>query len=152
MSTTEDRGELFVYELGYLLLPSIPEDKLPEAVETLKKIITKAGGKELDSETPYLRELAYSMSKTVGASKYVVNNAYIGWMKFEIEPGQVEGVSSGVKGLAEVLRHLLIKAPRETSFTFAKAREAAMKKAEAESAPEVEEEAVVDDVVSEEDN
>lgn len=153
MSTTEDREqEQVVYELGYLLLPSIPEDKLPEAVETLKKIIAKEGGKELDSEDPYLRELAYSMSKTVGASKYVVNEAYIGWVKFEAEPGLVEAISTNVKDMSEVLRHLLIKAPRETTFTFAKAREAAMKKEEAENAPEIETEAEVDEVKKEEDN
>jgi ribosomal protein S6 len=125
MSTTEDRqGNLGVYELGYLILPSIPEDKLPEVVSSIKEIITKEGGSEIASEMPFLHPLAYSMSKEVGSSKYVVNNAYIGWIKFETESSSIESIQEKVKAMSEVLRFLLIKAPRETTFTFAKMREA----------------------------
>jgi ribosomal protein S6 len=128
MSTTEDR-ELVVYELGYLLLPSIPEDKLGDAVDTIKKIVTKAGGQVLDGEDPFLIELAYDMHKVVGAVKHIAKDAYIGWFKFESEPKDISSIDTELKNTGEVLRHLLVKAPRETAFTFAKAREA-MKKLE----------------------
>lgn len=132
MSTTVDHSEnpgdsmkeSQVYELGYLVLPSIAEDKLPETVAKLKKIITDNGGSLLDSEDPFLQDLAYSMSKVVGASKYVVNNAYIGWQKFEAEPSTVEAMKAEVEKIPEILRYLLIKTTRETYFTFADARKA----------------------------
>lgn len=139
MSTTGDHSaELEVYELGYLVLPSIPEDSLSKVVETLKSIVKKAGGTELDGEEPFKRDLAYSMSKVVGASKYVVDDAYLGWMKFEAEPSSIEEIKGEVEKLDVILRILLIKAPRESAFTFAKAREAAEEKerAEAESVAE----------------
>lgn len=153
MSITEDQsGELQVYELGYLVLPSIAEDKLPETVATFRKIITDRNGSLLDSEDPFLRDLAYPMSKVVGASKYVVNNAYIGWQKFEAEPGTIEAMKAEIEKVSEILRYLLIKTTKETRFTFAQAREAEEeeeKQSEApaeavEPAPQADPEAVVE--------
>jgi ribosomal protein S6 len=121
MSITEDRKEALVYELGYLVLPSIAEDKLPEVVDSIKGILKKAGAKELDSEDPIHTDLSYTMSKTVGARKYVVDEAYIGWVKFEGEGQMANEIAEAVKNLDEVLRHLLIKTTKETYFTFANA-------------------------------
>jgi len=122
MSITEDHKEANVYEIGYLVLPSVPAENLPQVVSNLVSIIEKAGGKPLDGEDPALEPLAYSMSKTVGARKYIVDEAYVGWMKFESRPDALETVREGVDKAEEILRYLLIKAPRETTFTFAKAR------------------------------
>jgi ribosomal protein S6 len=137
-----DKGEKSVYELGFLILPSIPEDKVPEVVEMIKKVITKEGGVELDAEAPFKHNLAYAMSKTVGVSRYVVNEAYLGWIKFEIEVDKVALIKTGVEKIDSVLRFLLIKAPRKTTFTFAKAR-AEIEEKEAETIDSVEEEITV---------
>jgi ribosomal protein S6 len=133
MSTTEDHKEKGVYELGYLILPSIPEDSLSEVVTRLKSIFTKANGTEIASENPFKLDLAYSMSKAVGSRKYVVQEAYLGWMKFELEPESIPALNEEVKKVEEVLRFLLIKAPRETTFTFEGARKA-IEEAEAKKA------------------
>ncbi len=140
MSTTEDREDLVVYELGYLLLSSIPEDKLEGAVQNLKKIVTNAGGNLLDGEEPIIIDLAYKISKVVGSVKHVASEAYIGWFKFEAEPSQVPGIDTALKAVDEVLRFLLVKAPRETTFTFAQAMDALKKAESAEDAPVREEE------------
>jgi len=122
MSTTEDHKKMNVYELGYSVLPSVPGENIPQVVSNIVSIIEKAGAKTLDSENPGLEALAYSISKTVGARKYVVDEAYIGWIKFETRPNLIEEIKTGVEKMEEILRVLLIKAPRETTFTFAKAR------------------------------
>ena len=136
-----EKGEMTVYELGFLILPSIPEDKVSGIVDSIRKVITKEGGTEIDAEEPFKQDLAYSMSKTIGASHYVLTDAYLGWIKFEIERAGVLRVKAGVEKIEEILRFLLVKAPRETTFTFAKAREAVEGKEESESSPV--EEAVV---------
>lgn len=110
------------YEVGYLILPSIPEENLLGVLDSIKAVISKAGGTELDSEAPFKYDLAYAMSKTVGASRYVVNNAYLGWLKFEAEASKAPEVKAGLEKINELLRFILIKAPRETTFTFAQAR------------------------------
>jgi ribosomal protein S6 len=155
MSTTEDHNEgnaTQVYEIGYLVLPSVTEENIPTVVQKLRSIIEKAGATPLDSEDPFLSDLAYSMSKTISARKYVVDEAYIGWMKFEAESGMVEEIKSGVDKIEEILRTLLVKVPRETTFTFAEARAAREAREEALNNPvaEVMEEALEADKVVEE--
>lgn len=113
-----------IYELGFLILPSIPEDKLTEVVDSIRKVIAKEGGTEIDAEAPFKQPLAYSMSKTIGASRYILTDAYLGWVKFEAEPEKISLIKAGIEKIEEILRFLLIKAPRETTFTFAKARTA----------------------------
>ena len=105
-----------------MVLPSIPEDSLSSLVKSIKEIITNEDGEEIASEDPFNHSLAYPMAKTVGASHYVVNDAYIGWIKFEIEPEKIETIKTAVEKLDEILRMLIIKAPRETTFTFAAAK------------------------------
>ncbi|MFH1473056.1 MAG: 30S ribosomal protein S6 [bacterium] len=130
MSITEDHEEGIsglpagrqVYELSYLLLPSIPEENLPAVVTSLQNIIEKAGGQIFDSEAPFKRGLAYQMSKIVGASNYIVKEAYIGWLKFDDSPSKIAEINIAVEAIPEVLRFLLVKAPRETVFTFASTR------------------------------
>ena len=112
------------YEIGYLVLPSIPENDLSGIVDTMKNLVEKAGSTMLDSEAPFKQDLAYTMSKTIGASRYVVTDAYLGWFKFEGEPEKIGGINDGLGKISELLRFLLIKAPKETTFTFAKARAA----------------------------
>jgi ribosomal protein S6 len=124
MSTTEDHKEVMqVYEVGYLILPSVSEDKLDGVVDSIRKVITKDGGSELDSEAPFKHDLAYPMSKTVGASRYIVNDAYLGWIKFESDPTSAHKIKAELEKVDGMLRFLFIKAPRQSDFTFAKALE-----------------------------
>lgn len=111
-----------VYELGYLVLPSIAEDALSGVISKLKQAIAAIGGVEIAGEDPFRIDLAYTMTKVVGASRYVVSDAYLGWIKFEAEAGKVEELKKKVAQMDEIIRSLLIKAPRETYFTFADAR------------------------------
>ena len=155
MSTTENHetGVSKVYELSYLLLPSIPEENLPQVVIKLQETINKNGGEKLDGEDPFLHELSYEMTKVVGASRYVVKNAYIGWIKFELghdaesENHPMELIKNEIELMPEVLRFLLVKAEKETRFTFESTR---VKEEEQVEAEEVEagEEVVVGEVES----
>lgn len=130
-----------VYEIGYLILPSIAEDKLGAVIDKIKAVFEKAGGQPLDGEAPVKIDLSYTMSKTVGASRYVVTEAYLGWMKFEMDPSKALEAKMALDKVDELLRFLLIKAPRESAFTFAKAqaliteREAKEVEAEKEDSP-----------------
>ncbi len=149
MSTTEDHKEIEVYEIGYSILTSVPEDKVGEVVSKIKKAITDNEGTTLDGEDPYLERLAYSMSKTIGARKYVADEAYIGWFKFESAPEKTPTIKEALDKIDEVLRFLLIKAPRETTFTFETARKA-RQESEVETAPVLEEGIVDDGILPEE--
>ena len=134
----KDQAERDVYETSYLVLPSVSEDNHPSIVDTIKKAFSSAGGVEVDGETPFKHPLAYPMSKTVGASKYIVNEAYVGWVKFEIESSKILEVKAEIEKIPEVLRFLIVKAPRKTDFTFAKAKALIREKEEKEREKESE--------------
>ena len=137
-----------IYEVCYLILPSIPEDKLDDIVGSIRGIITEESGVEVDFEAPFRHPLAYSMSKTIGASRYVTSDAYIGWIKFEVEPAKAVVIKDKLDKLEEILRFLLVKAPRNTTFTFAKAKAVAKEKEEELESASVEDSSMVkEDVV-----
>ncbi len=125
MNSENEAKESTVYELCFLILPSIPEDELSHVTDALRRVIVTEGGAEIDAEAPFKTNLAYSMSKTIGASRYVVSDAYLGWIKFEIDKTKALAIKTGAEKIKEILRFLLVKAPRETAFTFASARTAA---------------------------
>lgn len=124
-----------VYEVGFLVLPSIPEEGISTVVEKVHKAALSVGATALDGETPIMIDLAYPMTKTVGASRYVATEAYLGWNKFELEPEKALAFKAALQSIDELLRFLLIKAPRESSFTFAKAQALIAEKEAEERAP-----------------
>lgn len=135
-NTAESKEGTQVYELGYLVLPSIAEENLPQVVAKIEKMIASHGGEKIDGEEPVKIDLSYTMTKVVGASRYVVNDAYIGWVKFEAETAAAPAIKAEAETMDELVRALLIKAPRESEFTFAKAQALLEKEAEAETSEE----------------
>jgi ribosomal protein S6 len=102
-----------VYEVGYLLLPSIPEEHIPEAVTAIKAVIKGAHGVSLSEEDPRLRPLAYEMTKHIGTENVRFNTAYFGSMKFEVVGNELPTIKAGLEALDSMLRFLIIKIGRE---------------------------------------
>src|SRR3989338_7825093 len=83
MTTTHN--EVSVYEIGYLIVSAIPEEKVPEEADAVKKIIVDAGATVITDETPHREQLAYTISKKNLSGGYERHdNAYFGWIKFEL--------------------------------------------------------------------
>jgi len=137
--TNEDR--LAVYEIGYLVVRSVPEDKVAEEADKIKAIITKAGATIIADETPHLENLAYTMRvKTVSGSYEKSEQAYFGWVKFEVSSGAIEAIKSSVESMATVLRMIVLKTVKENTYMGKRASAIAAaiapkRTAEAEIAP-----------------
>jgi ribosomal protein S6 len=115
MTTTHD--ETSVYEVGYLIISSIPEEKVPEEVEAVKKIITDAGSTVIAEEAPHSEHLAYTISKkTVSGGYEKYDSAYFGWIKFELGSDKIEEVKKVIELRPSVLRMLLISTVRENTY------------------------------------
>ena len=102
-----------VYEVGYLLLPSIPEEHIPEAVNAIKALIKGAHGVSLSEEDPRLRPLAYEMTKHIGTENVRFNTAYFGSMKFEVVGSDLPTIKTNLEALDSMLRFLIMKIGRE---------------------------------------
>ena len=98
-----------VYEIGYLIASSTPEEKVPGEAEAVKKIITAAGAQVISDEAPHKMKLAYEIRrKTVGGSYDKFNEAYFGWIKFEVGSDVIESIKKSVELHPSILRMLLI--------------------------------------------
>jgi ribosomal protein S6 len=110
---TPREESLRVYEVGYLMLPSIPEEKLPEEVTRLKTIITELGGSVISEEDPELRDLSFEMIKHIGTRNERFNNAYFGWIKFESDPNVAVDLKTKLDLHDSLIRFLIVKTVRE---------------------------------------
>ncbi len=119
---TEDHIEknegdsLRVYEVGYLLLPSIPEEQVSQNTEAIKKMIADVSGTVISQGDPQFQTLSYEMTKTVGSKNQDFKSAYFGWIKFEAPAESIPTLHDNLKSAENILRFLLIKTVRENTF------------------------------------
>src|SRR5665647_2556155 len=85
----EDNVNSRVYELGYLLVPTISPEDVPALFGNLKELVSSLGGVAISDEMPKMIPLAYSMVKVVANVRNKFNTAYFGWNKFIMETDAV---------------------------------------------------------------
>lgn len=106
-----------VYEVGYLIVASIPDEKVPEEADKVRKIINDAGASIIAEEVPHHQQLAYTIRrKTVSGSYDKYDQAYFGWIKFELGSSKIEAVKKSVEVLPSILRMLLITTVRDNTY------------------------------------
>lgn len=82
-SVEENVGEekevrLSVYEVGYLMLPTIAEENLGEEVTVFKDMFIEKGAVFISDEYPKLMELAYEMTRSINNKKQKFSYGYFG--------------------------------------------------------------------------
>lgn len=107
---------LAVYEVSYLLLPSLAIEQVPGKASSLKEMVTRLGGNLISDENPVLIDLAYPMVKVVGTDRYKANSGYFGWIKFEMTKGDVEKVKKALDADVNTVRYLIVKTVRENTL------------------------------------
>lgn len=110
----EDRSD--VYEIGYLLVSSIPEEKVASEAAALKEALSKKGAEFIGEEAPELRTLAYTMVKKVGTVNQRFDQGYFGWFKFELPVKEIEGIKKSFEENSHMLRMLVITTVRENTY------------------------------------
>lgn len=124
-SVESGSDNLRVYEVGYLLLPSIPEEKVPDEVSHITKFITDAKGTIIKSGEPMIQPLAYEMEKLVGTRNERFNDAYFGFVVFEGSPELAITLKTELDATQGVLRFLLIKTERDAVAPVRKPKQVA---------------------------
>ena len=115
-----------VYEIGYLLVPSIPEEKVNSEASSLKEILIKKGAEFIGEEAPELRTLAYTMIKKMGTVNHRFDKGYFGWFKFELSKKEIDSIKKFFEENTNMLRTLIIKTIRENTYLGKKAPIAAI--------------------------
>lgn len=115
-----DSVENRVYELGFYVVSSIPEEKVPAEVAIIKDLLIANGGVVISEEFPKLKNLAYTMTKVVGPKHLKFDTAYFGWVKFEMNPESIDVVKKAVERNDNIVRFLIVKTVRESTMSVIK--------------------------------
>lgn len=105
-----------VYEIGYFIVSSIPEEKTLEEMEAIHSIIIKNGGEIIASDTLKMKPLAYTMIKTIAGRNIRYTEGYFGWVKFEIQSSLIDSIKKALDSQGNILRYLLIITVRESTL------------------------------------
>jgi ribosomal protein S6 len=117
MNTTEKSEGVSVYEIGYLIVSSVPEEQVPVEASLITALVTKAGAEIVAEEAPHRMRLAYEMrKKNVGGTYAKYNEAYFGWVKFALSPDAIDGIKKSVEAHPSVLRMLVTTTVRENTY------------------------------------
>jgi ribosomal protein S6 len=115
----EDKHEdrMTVYEIGYLIASSVPEEKIGVEADAVKKIISDSGASIISEGAPERQDLAYTIRrKTVGGSYEKYDIAYFGWIKFEVGSSLVDGIKKAVEVIPSIIRVLVTTTVRDNTF------------------------------------
>lgn len=130
--TTPEKEETRIYEIGYLIIPTVPEAEVTREITALKDILDKEQAALISEEFPKLRQLAYPMQKRAsfsadsfvkaGEGYHRYGSGYFGWVKFETSPENALRIERSLKGFPHLLRYLFIKTIREHTLTAGRPR------------------------------
>lgn len=125
MPTTEvmktEEQELISYEFAFHVLPTVAEGEVPGVFDTLKALITKAGGTLLSEEMPQRFDLAYEIEKYLEGKNRKFSSSYFGWVRFTMTASGLLALTEEIDGQKPLLRYLLLKLTKvevENTFRF----------------------------------
>ncbi|MCX6752706.1 MAG: 30S ribosomal protein S6 [Candidatus Nomurabacteria bacterium] len=109
-------GNSQVYELGYLLVPSIKEEDLGVNYGNLKELVASFGGEIITDEMPKAINLAYSMQKVTSNVRQKFSTAYFGWTKFIMDTQKVLEMKKHLDLDPNFIRFLILKTVKENTI------------------------------------
>lgn len=108
-ATSTSEVEFTSYEFAFHVLPTVAEGEVPSVVDSLKALITKAGGQIFDEEEAQRFDLAYEISKYLEGKNRRFSSAYFGWVRFRLPASALTELTEAIEGQKDILRYLLVK-------------------------------------------
>src|SRR3989344_6073378 len=105
--------EPILYEVGYHLLSTIPEDRVAEESGKIKDAIEAREGVFVTEGLPKMTSLAYKIPKVIANKRKYFDTAFFGWMRFHMSPHEIVVFRDELKRNEHILRFIVIKAAKE---------------------------------------
>lgn len=110
-----------IYEVGYLVVPTVKEEDIDKVVGAIRSEIEKAGGNFIAEGAPASMKLAYNITTRGGGKKTEYDRAYFGWIKFESSSMAAEALEESLTKNQEILRSMVFRTVREDTRAKMKA-------------------------------
>lgn len=142
--------QIRLYELSFLVLPSVDEKDIEKEFDTIKKNVTDVGGDVNSEEAPQKIDLQYEMVKKIEGKNKKFGNAYFGWVRFEAEPQNLEGLKEEIEKNKNILRYLLVLVDKDSFIPTGRDEKEKFSEKKVSSVKPKKEEATTNEVVPEE--
>jgi len=96
---------MVLYEIGYLLTPLIPSDKIDGEISVLRKVIEDKKGLITDEGRAKIQKLAYTINK--------LDSTYFGWIQFVADPTYLPEIKNSFDKVDNIVRFLITKPEKE---------------------------------------
>ncbi|MCX6712738.1 MAG: 30S ribosomal protein S6 [Candidatus Vogelbacteria bacterium] len=107
--------ELKTYEVGFLLSPFLPLEKVEETVEAMYQAwVLDLGGEIVVKHAPKMRTLAYPVAKFINNKKSSFKEAYFAAVKFKISPEKIRTQKELIEKDGNVIRFLVVIIPKNS--------------------------------------
>lgn len=100
-----------VFEVGFHLVPTIPEDGVAAVFEKIRGLIN--GAEVISEQFPVRMTLAYQVERSVQGKREKYTESYFGFIKFAAERDTIPAFQAALRAMPEVLRYLVINTERE---------------------------------------
>ncbi|TSC57395.1 MAG: Uncharacterized protein Greene041679_340 [Parcubacteria group bacterium Greene0416_79] len=110
-----------VYEVGFHIAPSVPEEAVGAEGTAIRDALLKEGAQVIAEEFPKSRLLSYGMRVRVGGRYVMYTNAYFGWIKFEAAADAVRRIEEALRRFERVPRFILVQTIRGETMTVPRA-------------------------------
>jgi len=100
-----------VYEVGFHVAPTVPEDGVAAVVDKIRSALD--GAEIISEQFPQKMKLAYTIILSDSGKREKSNEAYFGFIKFATERGAIPMFEQALRAMKDVLRFLLIETVRE---------------------------------------
>ena len=105
-----------IYEVGYLLVPTIKGEDTPVVYGNLKELINSFDGEIITDEMPKLINLAYPMQKVTSNVRNKFHAAYFGWTKFVMDSAKILELKKRLDLDPNFIRFLILKTVKENTI------------------------------------
>jgi ribosomal protein S6 len=113
----DENSSTNIYEIGYILVPTIAEENLSVEVTKIKDFLEKQKASFISEEFPKMIELTYEMQRSIENKKQKFTNGYFGWVKFEVEKSQTKIIKETLDKNENIVRYIFIKTVRESTLS-----------------------------------
>jgi len=110
-----------IYEIGYLVSPSVKEEDVEKTVAEIRKEIEQQGGSFIAEGAPSMTRLSYPIGATEGGKNVDFDRAYFGWLKYEAPVASAQAMDASLKQSSTIIRYLVFRTVREETRAHLKA-------------------------------
>lgn len=104
-----------VYEISFIFDNKLDEETALAKSNAIKQSIATLGGSFISEEAPYMRELAYEMTRVVNNVNVRFNVGYFGWIKFTLDGTKVKELEKSLKLDEQIVRYLIVTTVAENT-------------------------------------